>query len=371
MIFLGLAVAGVGFAILLQMGLNENFLVEEIRLLPLDRGLLEAARESCGIAAFAVLAILAGFAEPRVASAVLMLFAVGVAAYFVTPSFGWVLLASLVWSQGLHVWMPLPNSMAMALAEEGKTGLRLGQIRAAGSVGSMVGLIAGYILTRAGAGIRPLYLLAGAAAALAAGACWGIPRDIKTPGPRFVFRRKYTLYYLLSFLEGWRKQIFMCFAAFLLVRKYGTPLTTMLVLWILINAIGFVASSRVGRLIDRIGERRVLVFYFACLTGFFIAYAAIGNRWALYVIFVVDSSFFVFATALNTYVSKIAPPAEHTATLSMGVAMNHIAAVTMPLVGGLMWRYMGYQWPFLIGAAAAALSVLAALRVPKHHPTAR
>ena len=369
MIFLSLAAAGVGFAIFLQMGLNENFLVGEIGLAPLQRGLLEAARESCGIIAFAVLAILAGFAEPRVASAVLMLFAAGVAAYFVTPSFGWVLIASLVWSQGLHVWMPLPNSMAMALAEPGKTGHRLGQVRAAGAAGSMLGLVVALVLTLFGVAIRPLYVLAGAGAALAAAACWGIPRDIKTPGPRVVFRRKYALYYLLSFLEGWRKQIFLCFAAFLLVRKYGTPLETMLVLWILINAIGYMASPRVGRLIDRIGERRILVFYFACLTGFFIAYAVIPNRWVLYVLFVVDSAFFVFATALNTYVNRIAPPAEHTATLSMGVAMNHVAAVTMPLAGGLMWRYLGYQWPFLIGAAAAALSVLAALRVPRHRPT--
>ena len=164
----------------------------------------------------------------------------------------------------------------------------------------------------------------------------------------------------------------MCFAGFLLVRVYGTSVTIMLSLRIVVTAIGYVISPRVGRVIDRIGERRVLVFYYACLTCFFVGYALIPNRWVLYALFVVDSAFFVFMAALTVYVNRIAPPAEHTATLSVGVAMNHVASVTLPLVGGLLWHHVGYQWTFLIGSAAAALSILAALRVPKHgaHPPA-
>lgn len=370
MVFLGLAAAGVGFAMALQMGLNANFLVEDLGVSGLQRGLLDATRETCGIVAFGVLALLAGLAEPLVGSVMLVLFAVGLGSYMFVPDFTWVIVASLVWSQGLHVWMPLPNSMALALAEPGRAGYRLGQIRAAGAGGAGLGLTVALGLTLWGVAIRPLYLLAGAAGLLAAAALFGIPRDIRTPGPRLVFRRKYGLYYLLSFLEGWRKQIFVCFAGFLLVRVHGARVHTMLVLRIVVTAIGYLASPRVGRLIDRIGERRILVFYYACLTCFFAGYALIPNRWVLYVLFVVDSAFFVFIAALTTYVNRIAPPGEHTATLSMGVAMNHVAAVTMPLVGGLLWHHLGYEWTFLIGSAAAALSILAALRVPKHTPPA-
>ena len=120
-----------------------------------------------------------------------------------------------------------------------------------------------------------------------------------------------------------------------------------------------------GRLIDRVGERPVLIFYFACLSVFFVGYAFISNVWVLYVLFVVDHTFFVFATALTTYVNRIAPPSEHTPTLAMGVAMNHVAAVLMPIVGGLLWVSLGHEWAFLTGAAAAVVSVFVALRVPR------
>jgi len=213
--------------------------------------------------------------------------------------------------------------------------------------------------------MRPMYLVAGAMAVLAAAACFGIPHGLKTPGPRLVFRRRYRLYYLLCFLDGWRKQIFLCFAAFLLVKQYGTKLSTLLSLWLVIQAIGYVGLPRVGRLIDRIGERRVLMFYFTCVTGVFLGYAFIPSRHVLYVFFVADSAFSMCGTALTTYVNRIAPPSEHTPTLSMGVAMNHVGAVLMPFVGGVLWRYLGYQWAFLIGTAAAIVSVAAASRLPR------
>jgi MFS family permease len=117
-------------------------------------------------------------------------------------------------------------------------------------------------------------------------------------------------------------------------------------------------SPLVGKLIDRVGERRILTCYYASLTLFFIGYAFIGDRLVLSALFVADNMLFALAMSLTTYVRRLAPPEEHTPTLSMGVAMNHVSAVTMPLVGGLLWKYLGYQWTFGIGAAAAALSLL-------------
>jgi MFS family permease len=358
----------VGFALALQMGLNANFLSQDLGLSGAQLGILEAVRESCGIWALGVLALLAGYAEPLVGAAMLVLFAVGLGGYALVPDFFWVIAMSLVWSQGLHVWMPLPASMALGLAEPGRAGLRLGQVQSAGAAGFFGGLAGGYTLTRLGVAIRPLYLVAAVAGLLAGVCCLGIPRASRTEGPRLVFRRRYGLYYLLCFLEGWRKQIFICFAPFLLVQKHGTALTTILALNAIVQVIGCVTGPAVGRLIDRVGERRILVFYFACLTSFFVGYALIDVPWALYMLFVADSSFFVFGMALNTYVNRLVPEQERTPTLSMGVAMNHAAAVTMPLVGGALWVTLGHRWTFLAGAIAAALSVMAALRVPAAVP---
>jgi MFS family permease len=366
--FLGLAVAGAQFTMAVQMGLNANFLKEDIGVTGGELGRLEAARESCGIIALGVLALLAGFAEPIVGSGMLMLLAVGIGAYAFVPNYPWVVGMSLVWSQGLHVWMPLPNSMTLALAEPGRAGHRLGQIQASGAAGFGVGIGAAWLLTLAGVAMRPMYVLAAGTAVIAAAACLGIPRQLKTPGPRLVFRSRYGLYYLLCFLEGWRKQMSLCFAGYLLVKVYGTQLKTMLLLWAIVQGIGYFAAPRVGRLIDRIGERKILIFYYASMTACFVGYALVPNKWVLYVLFVADNAFFVFNTALTTYVNRIVPPSEHTPTLSMGVAMNHVAAVMMPFVGGLLWDTMGYRWAFALGALAAAASIIPSLLVPRHVP---
>jgi MFS family permease len=254
--------------------------------------------------------------------------------------------------------------MTLSLAEPGRTGRRLGQVQAAGAAGSGAGLAAALVLHLLGVRIRSIYVVGAGASLLAAAACLAVPRKIKTPGPRLVLRKRYWLYYLLCFLEGWRKQIVIAFAGFLLVKVHGTPLTTMLLLAAATNGVGWVASPLIGRLIDRLGERRVLVFYYVSLTACFVAYALVWNKLVLYGVFVIDGALFACSMSLTTYVSRIAPATEHTATLSMGVAMNHVAAVAMPLVGGLLWQKLGYKWTFLTGVATAGLSIAASLLVP-------
>jgi predicted MFS family arabinose efflux permease len=388
LIFLGLAVAGASFAMAVQGGLNTNFLVDEIGIDASQQGFLEAARETCGITALFILAALAGLAEPLVAAGMLLLVAAGLSAYAFAHEYWIIVCLSLVWSQGLHIWMPLPNSMTLALAEPGRAGHRLGQIARAGSAGVAVGLSVAFLMTYNNVSLRsillavggndpgdapwltstlrPLYLLAGVAGVGGALACLGIYRRLKTPGPRLVFRRKYGLYYLLCFLEGWRKQIFICFASFLLVKVHHTTVQQMLILGGITQVIGSVASPRVGKLIDRIGERRVLVFYYSTIILVFLGYAWIPNVWVLYSLFILDSVLFMSAMALTTYVNRIAPKNEHTQTLSMGIAMNHVAAVAMPALGGLVWKYTDYPWTFMVGAAAAVLSLVVTFRIPPH-----
>jgi hypothetical protein len=402
LIFLGLAVAGASFAMSVQMGLNTNFLVDEIHVTAEEQGYLEAARETCGILALFVLAALAGLAEPLVAAGMLLMVAAGISAYAFAQDYWIIICLSMVWSQGLHIWMPLPNSMTLALSEPGRAGHRLGQIARAGAAGTALGLTAALAMTLTGvtldsilsifgaapaagsaetadpaAGgwlastLRPLYLAAGLAAVGGAVACLGIYRKLKTPGPRLVFRWKYRLYYALCFLEGWRKQIFICFAGFLLVKIHHTSIFQMLILAYIIQIIGAVASPRVGRLIDRIGERRVLIFYYSSIIVVFLGYAWVPESWsyciwALFGLYIMDNVLFMSAMALTTYVNRIAPKAEHTQTLSMGVAMNHVAAVAMPAIGGLVWQYVDYPWTFMVGALAAVLSIIVSLRVPRH-----
>jgi hypothetical protein len=365
MLFLSLAAAFVGFALVLQMSLNSNFLVGEIGISGRQAGFLEAVRESCGIAAFGILALLAGLGEPLVATLVLIPVWLGLSAYAFAPTYGWVMAMSVVWSQGLHLWMPLPNSMALALAEPGRGGRRLAQVGAAGALGSAAGLAIAFALTLLGVKIRPLYLVAGGAGLVASLACLGIPRVIRTPKQKLVFRRRYLKYYVLNFLEGWRKQITNAFAGFLLVRVYGANLLEMIGLWAAIQAIGYLVLPRVGRFIDRVGERRVLFGYYGMVTVMVLCYAFVRVKYVLYGVFVVDSATFALAIAITSYVGKLAPQAERTQTLSMGVAANHVAAVAMPFVGGILWTTLGYRWAFLLGIPAAAASIAVVAGLPR------
>ena len=367
--FVSIAVAAVSFAIMVQIGLNDNFLANSPSLggLGIDgfqKGLVEAVRETCGITALLIFAVLAGMVERTIGFFAIAVFAVGLGSYFCVYHYFWVVVLSLVWSQGLHVWMPLPNSMMLSLAEPGRTGLRLGQLQAVGSIASGAALALCWIMTVVHVPIRPIYIVAGLVALIGAFACLAIPRDIKTPGPRFVFRRRYNLYYMLCFLEGSRKQIFLAFAGFLLVKKYDTPLKDMILLMAVVQVINWLTSPAVGRLIDRIGERKVLMFYSGCMVVFFIGYAFIPSRPVLWGLFIFDNVLFSLGMALTTYVRKIAPVSEHTQTLSMGVAMNHVAAVLVPLAGAFLWKYTGFRSAFLGGAAIAVVGMLVASRLP-------
>jgi len=369
--FVSVAVAAVSFAITAQIGLNDNFLANSPAVggLGIDgfqKGLVEAARETCGITALLIFALLAGMVERTIGFFAVAVFAVGLGSYFCVYHYFWVVVLSIVWSQGLHVWMPLPNSLMLSLAEPGRTGHRLGQLQAVGSIASGAALVVCWGMCVAHVPIRPIYIVAGLVALVGACACLGIPRDIKTPGPRFVFRRKYNLYYMLCFLEGSRKQIFLAFAGFLLVKKYDTPLQDMLLLMGVVQVINWLAAPAIGRLIDRTGERRVLMFYSGCMVLFFIGYAFISSRLALWGLFILDNALFSLGMALTTYVRKIAPVSEHTPTLSMGVAMNHVAAVLVPLAGAFLWKYAGFRSAFLGGAAIAVVGVWVASKLPLH-----
>ena len=142
----------------------------------------------------------------------------------------------------------------------------------------------------------------------------------------------------------------------------------MLLLALATQVIGWYVSPLTGRIIDRIGERRVLLFYYITMAGVFLCYAGVHNPYILYGLYIADSVLFVCTMALTTYIGRLAPPEEHTATLSAGVAANHVASVIMPLVGGMLWQKHGYQWAFYAGAAMAVLTIIPVMLIPSAKP---
>ncbi len=137
------------------------------------------------------------------------------------------------------------------------------------------------------------------------------------------------------------------------------------------NLTNIFLAPRVGRLIDRIGERRVLVFCYSALIPVFIGYALIKEPPVLYVLYCLDNLFFLGSIGLTTYLHKIADPADVMPSLAMGVSVNHAAAVIVPVTGGFLWAKLGYPMTFFAGAVVVAISVLTVLRMRMPKPAAQ
>jgi len=340
-----------------------NFAVEKLHLLPVQLGRLEAIRETPGFLMFAIAALTMRVAEPVLACVAISLLALGLGAYYTVDNTLELLVYSLVWSVGLHAWMPIQPSMALNLSDEHTKGRTLGLLGASGALGTILGMTMVWVLA-ARIGYHNIFLLAGGAAFVGALAVSQISKDIgHAEKPRLVIKHQYSLYYLLVFLEGCRKQVFITFAIFALVRNYGTPARVVATLMIINNLTNLLLAPRVGRLIDRVGERPILIFCYTALIPVFIGYATIKSPSVLYVLYCLDNFFFLGSIGLNTYLHKIAEPRDVMPTLTMGVSVNHAAAVVVPLIGGTLWQTLGYPATFFGGAVVVATSVLAVLRM--------
>ena len=204
-----------------------------------------------------------------------------------------------------------------------------------------------------------LFQIGGAAVAIGGVALMFASRQLQTERePRFVLRKRYWLYYLLSFLQGCRRQIFITFAVFALVKVYGTDRDVIITLILINQFVVFIFSPLMGWLVDKVGERIMLSASYIGLIFIFVGYALLKNPNHLYVLYCLDNFLFVGGIAMMTYVNKIAPKSDLKPTLAMGVTMNHIAAVGAPLVGGLIWMKLGYEIIFLSGGAIAFITLI-------------
>jgi len=172
-------------------------------------------------------------------------------------------------------------------------------------------------------------------------------------------RKRYWLYYILEFLMGSRRHIFTTFAIFLLVEEHQVTAQVITVLFVINNLIGTLLYQQFGKIIARFGERRVLTLNFLLLIFVFLGYAYASLLPVLYVLFIADQMLFGFRIALPSYFQKIAVrPQEITPNISLGQTINHIAAVTIPLVGGVVWETLGSRYTFLIGVGIVTLSLI-------------
>ena len=333
--------------------LFNNFAVESVQIGPAQVGLVQAVREVPGLMGFLVGFIAIYLSEVRIMALSILLMGFGIAWTGQSTTFSILLISTFVMSFGFHFFSPGSNAIVLMLAKLSEAPKALGKLGSLGAAAAVVATVAVYLLIAPWGyktlfGVTGILVMIGGVALLVmgGGGNTGLP-----PKRRVVLRRRYWLFYTLSFLLGSRRHIFTTFAIYLLVREYGISIQTTAVLFFVNSLINIVSLRWVGQMVSRHGERLMLSIAFAVLTFVFLGYAYITVLPVLYVLFTLDNIFIGFNLGLTTYFQKIAvSPEEITSNLSVDMTINHIAAIIIPMVGGVVWVTYGSQAPFLFGA---------------------
>lgn len=351
-----------------QVMLN-NFAVESAAFTGKEIGILQSLREIPGFLAFTAILVMIFIRQQSFALLALLTLGIGTAITAFYPTALWLYFATVIMSIGFHYLETLHNSLSLQWLSKDEAPRVLGKILSVRALCNfaILGTLYVYLMFFA-ANYNVIYMLAGGTAAAIAIFCWlAIPHfeDSVVQKKTLFLRKKYWLYYLLTFFAGARRQIFVVFAGFLLVEKFDFPIEDVVMLTLVNAALTFYLAPKIGRLISYIGERRALTLEYVGLIVIFVSYAFVDTIEIAIALYLLDHMFFAMAIAIKTYFQKIADPADIAATSSISFTINHIAAVVLPALLGLVW-VVNHSAVFLLGAAIAAGSLLLSQLIPDH-----
>ena len=353
--------------------LLNNFVVEVASFDGADIGLLHTVREIPGFLAIGIIPILLLVREQVLALVSLVLLGVATAITAWFPQMAGILTLTMLSSIGFHFFEAVNQSLQLQWLSKERAPQVLGWLMAAGSAVTLMVYLA-IVLTweTLGLSFNLVYLLSGGATVVLALAAWALWPQFEAPHPQrttLVLRRRYWLYYVLQFMAGARRQIFVVFAGFMMVEHYGFSVEQMTMLFMVNLVINIFLGPAIGRLVTVRGERVTLVIEYVGLTLVFVLYGGIyWWQWGVALavaLYVVDNLFFALALALKTYFQKIADPGDIAPTAAVAFTINHIAAVFLPVALGLLWL-TSPALVFVLGAAMAAATIALALMIPRH-----
>jgi len=353
--------------------LLNNFVIELAGFSGVEIGWLHTVREIPGFLAIGVILLILVLREQVLGLGSLLLLGLSTAVTAWFPSFGGMLLVTLLSSIGFHYFETVNQSLQLQWIDEKRAPEVLGRIVAVGSGASLLsyGAIVAFwdVL---GLTYNMVYLVSGGITAAIAVFCFFAYPQFESPHPqnkRMVLRRRYWLFYALQFMAGARRQIFVVFAGFMMVERFGMKVSEMTMLLLVNYVLQMVAAPAMGRALGRFGERNVMVFEYVGLTLVFLAYGGLyWFGWGIVIagaLYICDQMFFALSFALKTYFQKIADPADIAPTAAVAFTINHIAAVFLPAALGYMWA-KSPDWVFLLGAGMALVALALALMIPRH-----
>ena len=347
--------------------LLNNFAIERAAFSGAEIGILQSLREVPGFLAFAVVFLLFLLKEQSIALVSLALLGIGTAVTGMFPSVMGLYLTTVVMSIGFHYYETIQTSLSLQWIDKDKTPEVLGRIIAIGAFTSIVTFAAIWLAFDVMAlDFEWVYWFGGGATLAIVIFCWLFFPEFPQKARQhrhLIFRKRYWLYYGLTFLSGARRQIFIVFAGFLMVEKFGYSVAEVSALFLINAILNMLFAGRIGRIIGVVGERTALVFEYVGLIGVFTAYAFVQNAHVAAGLYIVDHFFFALAIAIKTYFQKIADPADIASSAGVSFTINHIAAVVLPAMLGVLWLNSPAA-VFLVGAGLAGLSLLLSLNIP-------
>lgn len=357
-----------------QQSISPNFLREEIGIDGAQNGYLVAFRELPGFLLAFVAAVLLRLGMARATALALLIMGIGYASFAFDYTFATVVISAVIGSIGFHSWLQMQYALGLSLARQGEEGSVLGRISSIGFAARMVGmglvlavlLLVGRLADSPDSWQGPIFrfffVVGGVSAVAGAFAILRFPTAgedeiTKAASRKLTVRREYWLYYMLSFLDGCRMEIYFAFAPFVLVEEFNVSATAITTLLITAGLINWRTAPWIGRLIDKHGERKMLTLNYCGHLIVFLGFALAGNVWLLYIFYLGYNFLFTFSIGTTTYLRKIARRQDVPSTLAMGVSWAHVAAVGVPIFGAALWTRLGYQFPFLFGTAFVILSL--------------
>ena len=366
-VYLYLFAAAVPISFAAWLSMINNFAVEQAAFTGVEMGILQSLREVPGFLAFGVVFLLLIMREQTIAFVSLLALGIGTAITGMLPSVIGLYCTTVLMSTGFHYAETIVQSLSLQLISTERLPLVLGRQIAVTAFAGLAVFAAIFLLVEwLALDYLWIYLFFGSiTVAIAVLMYFGCPhfKGEAEQHKTMVLRRRYWLYYLLTFLSGARRQIFVVFAGFLMVEKFGFTVSQMTLLFLVNGVLSIYLAPRIGRLVVFWGERRTLTLEYVGLVIIFTGYAYAESAWFGSALYILDHIFFAMAIALKSYLKKIADPRDMAATAGVSFSINHIAAVILPVTLGMVW-IVSPALVFIIGAGFAVLSLLLSQLIP-------
>lgn len=347
--------------------LYNNFVVNAAGLNAAQSGIIQGLREIPGLLGVTLIFFLFFMKEHRLAALSVMAAGLGTMLTGLFPSFVPIIFTSMLMSFGFHYFEAMNNSLAIQHFDLRQTPIVMGRLRGLVAGGSLMISVFVFMFSER-LSFAWLFFVPGAIGLMLG--FFGLVRPLTGSMPpkqhrRVLPQKRYWLFYVLNLLMGGRRIVFSVFAVFLMVEQFDFSVRSVSLMFMFNYTVNWLFNPMVGKIINRLGERRLMTIEYLSAFGIFLGYALTKDEYLIVLLYVFDSLTFNFSIAVRTFFQKIAFPQDAAPNMAIAQTINHIPAVTLPAVGGWMWTAWGYQSVFLFGAVLTVMSLLLAQLVDR------